>query len=211
MTRIRLSCFGIVLLLVLPAPAWAAGEAGERLRARRGAARSRGRSSRRPSRSSWPRARSPSNQAYVDRAMTLRRIVGLRRYVASNQPSDRWTKAVTSLHLFYVQNDMPQVALRPGADGAPEVAECDDRRHGRRVPSGPGAERRSREPPRHVLGLVVGSGAAARDRPRAPRACGRRARTIAGKPLPAEATPGTLYDAARVRALLGESDQALAT
>lgn len=208
MTRIRLSCFGIVLLLVLTAPAWAAGEGANAYA--QGEALLRQGQVEQAAQSFLMAARAePRNQAYVDRAMTLRRIVGLRRYVASNQPSDRWTKAVTSLHLFYVQNDMPQVALAQAqmahqklqnATTAGMVAEC-------HLALGQNVEAAN------LLGTYSASSldlALLHGIALARLGHADAARTIAGKPLPAEATPGTLYDAARVRALLGESDQALA-
>lgn len=53
----------------------------------------------------------PKNQVYVQRALVLRKVQGLRRYVASKPFSERWASSAKSLHLFYVQNDIPSLAV----------------------------------------------------------------------------------------------------
>ena len=53
----------------------------------------------------------PTNQTYVQQALGLRKVQGLRRFVAKNELSPKWTNAARSLHLFYLQNGLASLAV----------------------------------------------------------------------------------------------------
>ena len=53
----------------------------------------------------------PKNKTYLNQAMSMKRVVGLRRFVAKSKPGERWLRAVKSLHLFYIQSGLPHLAV----------------------------------------------------------------------------------------------------
>lgn len=53
----------------------------------------------------------PGNKEYADKAMLIRRVVAIRRYVASSEVSPKWEKMVLSLHSFYLRNRIHEEAL----------------------------------------------------------------------------------------------------
>jgi len=54
----------------------------------------------------------PGNKEYSDKALLIRRVVAIRRYVAANAVSDKWKKMVLSLHSFYLKNGVHSEALK---------------------------------------------------------------------------------------------------
>ena len=152
----------------------------------------------------------PTNQTYVQQALGLRKVQGLRRFVAKNELSPKWINAARSLHLFYLQNglaslavDIDQVAHQrmQNADSATWLAEA-YLEAGQNVEAANLVATYTNQSPRlaayHALALAR---------------LGHldNARTIAQRAVPAEdAEPGTLFDVARLRAVLGERPRALA-
>ncbi len=53
----------------------------------------------------------PENTAYAEKAKRVRRIQLLRKYVKSQEVSEKWEKIVLSLHAFYLQNGILAEAL----------------------------------------------------------------------------------------------------
>ncbi|MHC5010826.1 MAG: hypothetical protein ACYTG6_07745 [Planctomycetota bacterium] len=152
----------------------------------------------------------PANQAYTDRALQLRRVQGLRRFVASNPPSDRWQSSVLSLHLFYLRNGLPDLALdldlrahealdsAASAEWLAETYLALDRNADATTVLAPYSATSPRHAAYHAIALAR---------------LGRidDARRLAAAAVVAEdASPVYLFDVARVHALLGESERALA-
>lgn len=152
----------------------------------------------------------PTNQTYVQQALGLRKVQGLRRYVAKNDLSPKWTNAARSLHLFYLQNGLGSLAVEidavahqrmQSADSALWLAEA-------YLETGQNAEATALLAPYanqsthlaayHALALAR---------------LGRLddARRVAQRAVPADdAEPAVLFSAARLNAVLGQTPQALA-
>lgn len=152
----------------------------------------------------------PKNQAYVQRALVLRRIQGLRRFVAKNELSKRWVTSARSLHLFYVQSGLGPLAVEldtvahqrmQNATSATWLAEA-YLEAGQNVEATNLLATYSGQSPRlaayHALAL------ARLGRPEDARRVGQRA------VVAEDADPATLFDVARLSAALGENEKALA-
>ena len=152
----------------------------------------------------------PKNQVYVQQALVLRRVQGLRRFITKNELSKRWETSARSLHLFYVQSGLGALAVEldtlahqrmQSATSAAWLAEA-------YLETGQNAQATtllasySNQSPRlaayHALALArLGKPDDAR-------------RIAAGAVVADDAEPDYLYDVARLRAALGENPQALA-
>jgi len=54
---------------------------------------------------------SPEHPVYVRRAAVLKRVGRLRRFVASQEISEKWAVAAATLHAFYLDEDLASLAL----------------------------------------------------------------------------------------------------
>ena len=54
---------------------------------------------------------SPEHPVYVRRAAVLKRVGRLRRFVASQEISEKWAVAAATLHAFYLDEDLANLAL----------------------------------------------------------------------------------------------------
>jgi tetratricopeptide (TPR) repeat protein len=53
----------------------------------------------------------PENDEYARRALILSRVVSLRRFLAENEPSEKWERVAASLHGFYLRHGLAAVAV----------------------------------------------------------------------------------------------------
>jgi len=151
----------------------------------------------------------PKNQVYVQQALVLRRVQGLRKFVATNDLSKRWETSARSLHLFYVQSGIPSLAVEldtiahqrmQNTTSAAWLAES-YLETGQNVEATNLLATYSEKSPHlaayHAIALAR---------------LGRMddAQRIAQRAVPTnEAEPGYLFDLARLSAVLGRSPQAL--
>jgi tetratricopeptide (TPR) repeat protein len=152
----------------------------------------------------------PQNAVYVQQALVLKRVQGLRRFVAQNELSKRWETSARSLHLFYVQSGLGSLAVEldtlahqkmQSATSATWLAEA-YLETGRNAEATTLLATYSGQSPQlaayHALALArLGKPDDAR-------------RIAAGAAVGEDAEPGYLYDVARLKAALGEGPQALA-
>ena len=152
----------------------------------------------------------PKNQAYVDRAMTLRSIVRTRRYVATQQPSPRWLQSARTLFFFYQQNGLMSLAFEQAKQAHEKMPNETSVRLLAEGHLGLGqnveaatllAEHTGCSP---EIALLHGIALARIGQADA-------ARRVGLTPLAADAGPGLLYDRARLLTLLGDTDVALKT
>ncbi len=75
----------------------------------------------------------PDRADYVERATLLRRVQGLRRVYEKGEPGPAWDRAAASLQSFYLQSDLPRLAVavsrkahdrQPSAETAGRLAEA---------------------------------------------------------------------------------------
>lgn len=153
---------------------------------------------------------SPEHPTYSRRASVLKRIVRLRRYVATEQPPEKWAVAAATLHAFYLDEGLADQALkldrlahtrRKNAGTAIRLAEALLELN-RNAEAGALLEERS-QPTFHehvLLGLALsrlGKSSAA-----------KRIRT--GLAIKEDSSPAQIRDLARLDARLGAHSEALA-
>jgi len=151
----------------------------------------------------------PTNERYVQRALVLRRVQGLRRYVAQSDLSERWATSARSLHLFYLQSGLPALAVDLGRTAHERMANATSAgwlaeaylEAGQNVEAAnllaPYSDTSPHLAAYHAIAL------ARLGRPEDAARVGARA--TVGE----DAEPGYLFDAARLRALLGRAEEAL--
>lgn len=151
----------------------------------------------------------PANQRYVQQALLLRRVQGLRRYVARSDLSERWISSARSLHLFYLQSGLPAPAVDLARTAHERMANATSAgwlaeaylEAGQNVEAAnllaPYSDASPHLAAYHAIALArLG---------RAEDAARVGARATVGE----DAEPAYLFDAARLRALLGRHEEAL--
>lgn len=168
----------------------------------------------------------PDNAAYMERALILRRVQSLRRFVAGNEPSGQasgqpsgqpsgqasgqWERSAGSLHGFYLQNGLLRFALEldqtaherlKNATSAARLAET-QLELGKNVETANLLAESSATSPVHAAyhGIALA---------RLGRSDDARALALLAV-VKEDSPPAFLLDVARLRALLGEHDGALA-
>lgn len=152
----------------------------------------------------------PDRADYVEKATLLRRVQALRRVAENAQDAPAAERAVASLHLFYLQHDLPGLAVAA------------DRKAHERLPSGDTAARLAEallaagENADVTTVVAPYSASSARHATYHAIALARMGyteqatRLIERAPLAEEAPPAERYDRARALAALGRTDEALA-
>lgn len=152
----------------------------------------------------------PRDAALRDRAMVLRRVASLRRFVATQPDAEQWAASAVALHAFYLDENLPALSLELARQAYERDASA---RYALMLAESYLALGRDRdaaallaarpEPTPHEK-LLNGIALARLDHDDAAR--GLTSTIVLGEDAP----PAMLQDAARLRALLGETDGALA-
>jgi tetratricopeptide (TPR) repeat protein len=152
----------------------------------------------------------PNRADFVERATLLRRVQGLRRVAEKEQDGQAVDRAIAALHVFYLQNDLPRLAV-----------EADRKAHAR-LPSTESAGRLAEallangENAEVTTVVAAWSGSSLRLATYHAIALARMGykedatRLLDKTSGAADPTPADHYDRARALALLGRADEALA-